>query len=188
MARKIILYMSVSLDGYMEGPDRSIDWHTVDAELHRHFNEELAAAGGFIDGRVTYELMQDFWPTADKDPASTPEMVEFAEIWRTKPKIVYSTTLEHADGDTTIVRSVDPDEVRALKEEPGGDLALGGADLAAAFAEHDLIDGYHLCVHPVLLGRGKPLFPGTDTPTSLRLVGTRTFGTGVVLLRYERDR
>ncbi|MFF7178385.1 dihydrofolate reductase family protein [Streptomyces sp. NPDC008121] len=188
MARKIILYMSVSLDGYMEGPDRSLDWHMVDAELHRHFNEEMAAVAGFIDGRVTYELMADFWPTADSDPASSPEMVEFAEIWRTKPKTVYSTTLERADWNTTIVRSVDADEIRALKEAPGGDLALGGADLAAAFREHDLIDAYRLYVHPVLIGRGKPLFPPTDATTTLRLAETRTFGNGVVLMHYERVR
>ncbi|WP_137991341.1 dihydrofolate reductase family protein [Streptomyces vilmorinianum] len=188
MARKIILMMSVSLDGYIEGPDRSIDWHTVDEELHRHFNEELAAMGGFLSGRVTHELMADFWPTADADPASTPEMVEFAGIWRSMPKIVYSTTLEHADWNTTIARRVDTDEVRALKEAPGGDLALGGADLAAAFMERDLVDAFRIYVHPVLIGRGKPLFRTTDAITRLDLAGTRTFGNGVVLLRYERAR
>ncbi|MFF3319814.1 dihydrofolate reductase family protein [Streptomyces sp. NPDC003035] len=186
MARKIVLMMGVSLDGYIEGPDREIDWHVVDGELHRHFNTELAAMGGFLHGRVVYELMAGVWPTADTDPASTPEMVEFAGIWRDKPKIVYSTTLERADWNTTLVRRVDADEVRALKAEPGGDLVLGGADLAASFMDLDLIDAYRIYVHPVLIGRGKPLFRDRDALTRLDLVETHAFGNGVVLLQYDR--
>ena len=113
--RKVILTMSVSLDGFIEGPNREIDWHMVDDELHSHFNEWLAAMGAFLSGRVTYELMAEFWPTADSDPSSTGPMVEFARIWRDMPKIVYSTTLEHADWNTTVVRDVVPEEVMALK-------------------------------------------------------------------------
>ena len=112
-------------------------------------------------------------------------MREFAGIWRDMPKIVYSRTLERADWNTTIVREVVPEEVRALKAQPGGDLALGGADLAATFRQHDLIDEYHLYVHPVLIGRGKPLFAAADERTDLRLTGSRVFGNGVVLLRYQ---
>ncbi|MFE2966774.1 dihydrofolate reductase family protein [Streptomyces sp. NPDC059340] len=188
--RRIVLMMSVSLDGFIEGPNREIDWHRVDAELHRHFNEEIRKLGGLLDGRVTHELMAGFWPTADQDPDSpdsTPEMVEFAGIWRDIPKYVYSRTLERADWNTTIVRDVVPDEVRALKEQPGGDLGLGGADLAAAFLRHDLVDEFRVYVHPVLIGGGKPLFPESHTPTDLRFVESRAFGNGVVLLRYERD-
>jgi dihydrofolate reductase len=184
--RKIVVSMSVSLDGYMEGPDRDIGWHLVDEELHDHFNEWLAGMGAFLEGRVTYELMAGFWPTADADPASTRPMVEFARIWRDMPKIVYSRTLEHADWNTTIVRDVVVDEVLALKAEPGGDLVLGGADLAATFRKHDLIDEYRIYVHPVLIGAGKPLFAPSDARTDLRLVDTRVFGNGVVLLHYER--
>ena len=184
--RKIILIMSVSLDGYIEGPNREIDWHMVDDELHSHFNEWLAAMGAFLSGRVTYELMAGVWPTADADPSSTGPMVEFARIWRDMPKIVYSTTLEHADWNTTVVRDVVPEEVMALKAQPGGDLALGGADLAAAFMRHDLIDEYRLYVHPVVIGQGKPLFPPSDARIDVRLAETLTFGNGVVLLRYQR--
>jgi len=89
-------------------------------------------------------------------------------------------------GNTTIVRDVVVEEVLALKAQPGGDLALGGADLAAAFLRHGLVDEVRLYVHPVLIGRGKPLFPASDARTDLRLVETRTFGNGVVLLRHER--
>ena len=183
--RKVIVSMSVSLDGYIEGPDRQIDWHLVDEELHSHFNEELATMGAFLSGRVTYELMAGFWPTADADPASSRAVVEFARIWRDMPKVVYSRTLQRADWNTTIVRDVVVEEVMALKAQPGGDLALGGADLVDAFRQLDLVDEYRLYVHPVLIGRGKPLFRAADARTSLRLVDTRTFGNGVVLLRYQ---
>ncbi|MER7685447.1 dihydrofolate reductase family protein [Streptomyces sp. NPDC097610] len=188
--RRIVLMMSVSLDGFIEGPNREIDWHRVDAELHRHFNEEVSKLGGLLEGRVTHELMAGFWPTADQDPDSpdsTAEVVEFAGIWRDIPKYVYSRTLERADWNTTIVRDVVPVEVRALKEQPGGDLGLGGADLAAAFLRHDLVDEFRVYVHPVLIGRGKPLFPESYTPTDLRFAESRAFGNGVVLLRYERE-
>jgi dihydrofolate reductase len=185
--RKIILMMSVSLDGFIEGPHRELDWHMVDDELHNHFNEQLSAMGAFLSGRVTYELMAGFWPTADTDPTSTGPMVEFARIWRDKPKIVYSRTLERADWNTTVVRDVVAEEVMALKAQPGGDLALGGADLAAAFMRYDLIDEYRLYVHPVVIGQGKPLFQASDTKFNLQLAETRTFGNGVVLLRYQRQ-
>jgi dihydrofolate reductase len=85
-------------------------------------------------------------------------MVEFARIWRDMPKIVFSRTLERADWNATVVRDVVPEEIRELKAQPGGDMALGGADLAAAFMRHDLIDEYRLYVHPIVIGRGKPLF------------------------------
>jgi dihydrofolate reductase len=184
--RNIILMMSVSLDGFIEGPDRELDWHMVDDELHAHFNEQLSQMGAFLNGRVIYELMAEFWPTADADPSSTQPMVEFARIWREMPKIVYSKTLEQAGWNTTVVRDVVPEEVIELKAQPGGDLVLGGADLAATFMRHDLIDEYRLYVHPILIGRGKPLFQPSDDRLSLRLAETRTFANGVALLRYQR--
>src|SRR2546421_4565919 len=102
--RKIILMMSVSLDGFIEGPGRELDWHLVDDELHSHFNEQLSGMGAFLDGRVTYELMAGYWPTADADPSSTGPVAEFARIWRDMPKLGYSTTLERGDRDRAIVR------------------------------------------------------------------------------------
>ncbi|MEV6478998.1 dihydrofolate reductase family protein [Streptomyces sp. NPDC051576] len=188
--RKISLMMTVSLDGYMEGPDRDIGWHMVDEELHQHFNDTLRPLGAFLDGRVTHELMADFWPTADADPEAPAPIKEFAAIWRDKPKIVYSRTLPPgpADWNTTIVPEVVAEEVRALKEQPGGDLGLGGADLAATFLRLDLVDEIKVYVDPILLGRGKPMFPVADNRLALRLVENRTFGNGVVLLRYERAR
>ncbi len=123
-----------------------------------------------------YELMARFWPTADADPASTGPMVEFARIWRDMPKIVFSRTLERADWNTTVVRELVPGEIRRLKAQPGGDMTLGGADLAAAFMRHDLIDEYRLYVHPIVIGRGKPLFQPSDATVKLRLAETRMLG------------
>nr|WSW42625.1 dihydrofolate reductase family protein [Streptomyces sp. NBC_01001] len=186
--RKIILMSAVSLEGFFEGPEREIDWHLVDDELHQHFNDKTRAMGGFLEGRVTYELMAGVWPTADADPAVGGPMSEFAGIWRDMPKYVYSRTMQQADlgWNSTLVRDVVPAEVAALKAAPGGDLALSGADLTASFLRHDLVDAYHIYVHPVRIGRGRPLFPPTPAPVPLRLEGTRTFGNGVVQLRYGR--
>jgi dihydrofolate reductase len=184
--RKIVLCMSVSVDGYMQGPDGGLNWQPVDDELHQHFNDELRAMGGFLDGRVTYELMTGYWPTADADPANSATEAEFADIWRDMPKIVFSRTLEHAGCSATIVREVVPEEIGELKAQPGGDLALGGADLAATFLRHDLADEDRLYVHPVRLGHGKRVFPATDADSPLRLAETRSFGSGVVLRGYGR--
>ena len=182
--RKIIFAMQVSLDGFMEGPHRELDWHMVDDELHSHFNEELRTMGAFLDGRITYELMAAYWPTADRNPASTPPEAEFAGIWREMPKIVYSKTLQSADWNTTVARDVVVEDILALKAQPGGDLALGGARLADSFRRLGLIDEYWIYIHPVLLGQGTPLFKPADNRAALTLAETRTFGNGVVRLRY----
>src|SRR3954447_14992068 len=125
--RQLVVMMSVSLDGFFEGPDRELDWHLVDHELHAHFNEELGAMSAFLDGRVTYELMAGFWPTADEDPDAGPAVRDFARIWRDMRKLVFSRTLERAGWGSEVVREVVPAEIARLKDEPGGDLALGGA-------------------------------------------------------------
>lgn len=182
----VVLWMSISIDGYMAGPAGELDWHMVDEELHQYFNDKIRKAGGFLNGRVNYELMAGFWPTADSDPNSTGPMQEFAGIWRDMPKVVYSRTLEHADWSTTIVSDVVPEEVQELKSNSEGDLLLGGADLVAEFFRLDLIDELALFVHPVILGAGKPLFPGLEERIGFNLIDTHVFGNGVVMLRYRR--
>ena len=186
--RRIVLHLMTSLDGYFEGPDADIGWHRVDEELHTYFNQLLAHSSAFLEGRVTYELMEEFWPSADQDPDAPPSMVEFAGIWRDMPKIVYSRTLETPGPNATVVRDVVPEEVRALQAQPGGDMVVGGPVLAESFRRHDLIDEYRIFVNPVLVGRGRRLFENEGMPAELRLVETRAFGNGVVMLRYERDR
>ncbi len=184
--RKIVFMMSVSLDGYFEGPDHDLGWQLIGEEVHQHFNEWLATAGGFLDGRVTYELMASHWPTADQDPSASAQAAEFARIWRDMPKIVYSRTLEQAGWNTTIVREVIPEQIAELKAQPGGDLVIGGSVLAETFLAHDLIDEFRFYVQPMLLGRGRLLFRPSDAPVPLRLAEARPFANGVVLLRYER--
>jgi dihydrofolate reductase len=154
--------------------------------VHTYANEQAAAMSGFLHGRVMYELMEEFWPTADTDPDSTPPMVEFAGIWRETPKYVYSTTLRQVGPNSTLFRVVVPEEVRTLAAAADGDLGLGGPNLVSTFRRHDLVDEYRLLVHPVVLGRGRPLFEPSDPQTDLEFVETRTFGNGVVLLRYRR--
>ena len=184
---KVVVSLSVSLDGMIAGPEGDLSWHRVDEELHAHFNEQLRAMSWFLNGRVMHELMAEFWPTADADPASPPAIVEFAGIWRDMPKVVYSRTLERADWNATVVREVVPAEVEAMKQAARGDLALGGAEIAEVFRRRGLVDEYRLYVHPVVLGAGKPLFGAASGRTDFRLAETRAFGSGVLLQRYERS-
>jgi dihydrofolate reductase len=181
---KIILSNAVSVDGFFEGPDRDISWHRVDEELHRHFNDEIGAMGGIIEGRVTYQLMEEFWPTADQDPGSTPAMAEFAGIWRRLPKFVFSRTLTTAGPNAKVFAGVVPEEIRALKAEAGGDLIMSGADLAGTFMRHGLVDEFRIYVNPVVVGQGRRVFQSPDFTADLDLAESRRFGNGVVLLRY----
>jgi len=181
---KIVVNMSVSADGFFERPDGDISWHLVDEELHTHFNDVLGEMSYFVEGRKVYQLMEAFWPTADQQPDSTPSERAFARIWRETPKVVYSRTLDAVGDNATLVRDVVPEEVRALAARAPGDLSLGGAGLVASFAEHGLVDEYWLYIHPVAIGEGRPLFP-RGHQLDLHLLETRTFGNGVVRLRYE---
>jgi len=186
--RKVTLFVSVSLDGFFEGPNKDIGWSVIDEEFRAHVNDVLKAAGGFLSGRVAYELMAGYWPTADALPASSPRVKEFAGIWRDMPKVVYSRTLTSAGWNTTIAREVVREGVEALKALARGFLVVGGGDLGAEFMRQDLIDEYRIYVHPIQIGEGKRLFPPSKEKVLLRLAETRTFGNGVVLLRYERVR
>lgn len=185
--RKVILWASVSLDGYYEGPGGDISWHQVSPQLHAYFNDEIATHSAFLEGRRTHQLMTEFWPTADEDPANAGPVAEFAEIWRRITKIVYSRTLTAADAPWAdrLERRVDVGAVAALKAQPGGDMTVGGADLAATFLELGLVDEVRLFVVPVLLGAGRLLFAPTGRAENLRLVENRTFDGGIVMLRHE---
>lgn len=186
--RKIILMMGMSVDGFIEGPNREIDWHCGSDEYFRHVDELLGTMSAFIHGRVVYELMAAYWPTADADPSCTRRVAEFARLWRELPKFVFSKTLERAEWNSTVFREVVPEQIRELQAQPGGDMVVGGADIGASFMKHDLIDEYRIYVHPILIGQGRPLFRPSTQKFPLRLAETRTFENGVVLLRYERPR
>ena len=182
--RKVIYRMSVSLDGYIEAPNGDIDWSAPDPELHRHFNELERQTGAMLYGRGLYENMTAFWPTADQDPAASEPVKEYARIWREKPKVVFSTTLKHVQWNSRLASGNIDEEVRWLKEQPGGDLTVGGAGLAASLMQLGLIDEYWLYTHPIILGGGKKMIGPLQQRIKLRLVETRTFPGGVVMLRY----
>jgi len=189
--RTVIYSMGVSLDCYIAGPDGN-DWGVPDAELHRFHNEQTSELGLHVLGRRLYEVMV-FWETAEeRNPsagAGVSELdqaqLEFARIWKRLPKIVFSNTLEAVEGNARLSRADPVDTVRALKEEDGGPIAVGGAELAATLTAHELIDEYHVFVYPVALGGGTPFF-ADQTRVDLELLETRTFGSRVVYLRYRR--
>jgi len=184
--RKLIYSLSVSLDGFIAGPDGDISWSAPDEELHRFHNEQAREVGAHLLGRGLYEVMR-YWETAEEENPSAPEHeLEFARIWKDTPKIVFSKTLEKVEGNARLVRDGVADEVAGLKEQPGKDLAVGGAGLASTCIKLGLVDDYRLFVSPVVLGSGTPYFPALDERIDLELVETRTFGSRVVYVRYRR--
>lgn len=183
--RKVIYAMNVSLDGFVEDREGSLDWSLVDEEFHRFANEWEAKMGLHLYGRRLYETMR-YWETADSNPASTPVEIEYAHIWQRTPSLVFSRTLASVGEGARLAREVVADEIARLKAEPGLDLNVGGPNLAATFMRLDLIDEYQVYVHPIILGGGKPMFPELVAPINLRLIETHTFASGVVWMRYER--
>jgi dihydrofolate reductase len=182
--RKLIYSMGVSLDGFIAGPDGSIDWSAPDEELHRFHNRQAAQLGAHLCGRRLYETMV-YWETADENPALSPVEAEFAQTWQQLPKLVFSRTLSRVEGNARLATDGVVEEVTRLKQQPGKDLAVGGAGLASSLIEHGLIDDFRLFVSPVVLGGGTPYFPPLRRRSDLELVETREFGSRVVYMRYE---
>jgi dihydrofolate reductase len=182
--RKLIYSMTVSPDGYIADPNGAIDWSVPDEELFHFHTQEIQEIGVHLCGRRLYETMV-YWETAEESPLAA-EQVKFAQIWKALPKIVFSTTLESVVGNTRLARGGIGEEVSTLKQQPGKNIAVGGAGLAGACMKLGLIDEWRLFVRPVLLGGGTPYFPTLDARVDLELVETRTFGSRVVYLRYRR--
>jgi dihydrofolate reductase len=183
--RKVIYSMTMSLDGFIAGPGGEIDWSAPDEELHRFHNERVRELGAHFCGRRLYEEML-YWETADESPSAAEYELEFARIWQALPKIVFSTTLDKVEGNTRLASGSIAEEVAALKAQPGKDLAVGGAGLAGAFIELGLVDEFRVFVSPVVLGGGTHYFPPLKERVGLELVETRTFGSRVVYVRYQR--
>jgi dihydrofolate reductase len=183
--RSLIYSMTVSVDGFVADPRGEIDWTAPDEELHRFHNDRVSQLGAHLCGRRLYEEML-YWETADRDPAAPEHVVEFARIWQALPKVVFSSTLDRVEGNARLATRGVEEEVAELKAEPGGDLEVGGAALAAECTRLGLIDEYRLFVSPVVLGGGTPYFPPLDRRIGLELEETRTFGSRVVYLRYRR--
>jgi dihydrofolate reductase len=181
---KLIYLLNVSLDGFVETPDHSLDWATIDDELHSWFNERERNINASLYGRGLWETMSGHWPTAESDPSATETEREYARIWVNQPKIVFSSTLESVEGNARLVSGDIRDELAKVRQEFDGDLSVGGATLASAFIRAGLVDEYGLVVHPVVIGQGTPFFPKLDHSLQLRQVDSKRFESGVVYLRY----
>ncbi len=183
--RRVTYSMGVSLDGYITGPDGTFDWTAPDKEVFRSWIDEIREVGVHLLGRKLYETML-YWETADQDASLDDAELEWAVLWQALPKVVFSTTLETVQGNARLASGGLAEEIELLRAEPGeGDIAIGGATLAAEAAALGLIDEYRVRVYPVLGGGGIPFFPQRERRVDLELVDTRAFSSGVVYLRYR---
>lgn len=185
---RLIYLMNVSLDGFIETPEHSLDWAIVDEELHSWFNDREREAEVDIYGRRLWEVMAAYWPTGETNPDSTDAMREFARIWNATQKVVFSTELESVGHGARLARGDVGEELAKLRKEFAGDMEVGGPTLAAQFIERGLVDVYRLVVHPVILGAGTPYFPPLASRISLRHTESRVFASGVVYHGYEAVR
>ena len=185
--KKVICRMSVSLDGYIEGPNREIDWHLLDDEVNAYVVEMLEATDVIVKGRKTYELMASFWPTAEGDDSS---VKSFKDLMNGKPKLVFSRTLKRVEWQNSRLASgTISEEVARLKQTPGdGLICVGGSDLAASLLEEGLLDELWVLVTPVLIGGGKTLMDAIKKRHPLKLLSTRAFKSGNVALTYDAVR
>ncbi len=181
---KLVYWMTTSLDSFVETRDGTIDFSAPDAELFRFHTDYARTLGAFLHGRRTYELMSAYWPTADANPSAPEGHAEFARIWKRTPKVVFSKTLRSVEHNSRLAGDDLAAEVAKLKQGAQGDLALGGATLAASFIRLGLIDEYRIFVAPIVLGGGKPFFPALERAIDVRPVETRAFPGGVILRRY----
>jgi len=183
--RKVTYSMSMSLDGYVVGPDGSFDWGAPDEEVFRFWIDDIRQVGVHLLGRRLYETML-YWETADQDQNLDSAELEWAALWNPLPKVVFSTTLSAVQGNARLARSGLEEEIARLRTAPGdGDIAIGGATLAVGAGDLSLIDEYQTMVYPVLVGGGIPFFARNERRVDLELVESRTFKSGVVALRHR---
>lgn len=176
--RKVILWDMLTLDGRFEGPGRDISWFVFDDDLERYILDTQQTADTLLFGRVTYEGMAGYWPTAEG---------VIADFMNAVPKVVFSRTLESADwNNSRLVKENAAEEVQKLKEQPGGDIfVFGSADFAATLIEHDLVDEYRIGVNPVVLGSGTPFFKDSPHRRQLQLLEVTPLKSGLVILHYK---
>jgi dihydrofolate reductase len=183
--RNVTYSMSVSADGYIVGPDGDFDWTAPDEEVFRFWIDEIRGVGVHLLGRRLYETML-YWETADQDASLSEAELEWTALWNPLPKVVFSNTLSAVEGSARLASGGLGEEIERLRAEPGeGDIAIGGATLAAEAAALGLIDEYRTMVYPVLAGGGIPFFPRRERRVDLELLETRTFSSRFVYLRYR---
>ncbi|HEY0757395.1 MAG TPA: dihydrofolate reductase family protein [Ktedonobacteraceae bacterium] len=185
--RKVISFMHVSLDGFTTGPNGELEWAIVDEELNPYADELFKGVDTALYGRVTYLGMQSYWPTVLTNPEATPREFAHARWVEDISKIVFSTTLARAEWkNSRLIKDQIPQEIAALKHQPGRDLMIfGSPHLTHTFIHMDLIDEYRLFLNPIVLGGGTPLFQDIKTWTKLKLLDTKTFQAGVIALHYQ---
>lgn len=181
---KLIYAANMSLDGYIEDAHGGFEWTEPADEVFTFITDLLRPIGGYLYGRRMYETMA-VWETDPTLAAQSELMADFANVWQTADKIVYSTTLHAVSTTKTRLENrFDPDLVRDIKASAASDFTVGGPTLAAHAFSAGLVDECHLFIYPVLVGQGKPAFP-SDVPAQLELVEEHPFGNGVVYLRYR---
>jgi dihydrofolate reductase len=181
--RKLKSFNLITLDGYFEGPEGDIEWHNVDDEFNNLAVVNSKNADLFVFGRKTYQLMESYWPTETalkNDPV-------VAEIMNSKRKIVFSRTLSKVDwNNTTILKDNVPEEISKLKKQRGKDMVIfGSADLSSTLIKHNLIDEFEIMLNPVILGNGNPLFKNIQSRLNLKLLNSKAYKNGNVLLTYK---
>jgi dihydrofolate reductase len=188
--RNIISFVHISLDGFIAGPNGEMNWINVDEEIFDHVGKRISEGDTALYGRVTYDMMESYWPTAGDQPNASKHDLEHSQWYKNAHKVVLSKTLKGADLlNTTIISDDITDRINEIRAQDGADILLFGSPTAThALIELDLIDGYWLFVNPVILGEGIPLFTGIKDKTKLRLLTTRQFSSGVTELSYTVDR
>ena len=185
--RSVTYSMSTSLDGYIIGPDGRFDWSVPDDEVFKLSIDEIRGVGVHLLGRRLYETML-YWERADDDPSLDAAEQEWTRLWKALPKVVFSRTLTAVQGNARLASQGLAEEIRHLRESGDGDIAIGGAALAAEAAALGLIDEYLIRIYPVLVGGGVPYFVHDKKRADLTLVESRTFASGVVFVHYRVTR
>jgi dihydrofolate reductase len=185
--RKVILSNMVTLDGFFEGPNKELDWHIVDEEFNQYANDLLSNVDALLFGRVTYQLMADYWPAAATNPSTSKSDLEIADKMNNLPKIVFSKTLQKVEWkNTRLVKENIAEEISKMKQESGKDMVIfGSGSIVTTLMQLGLIDEYRIIVNPVVLGSGKPLFKGINDKQNLKLLKTKVLGSGIVILYYQ---
>ena len=185
---KVTGQISISLDGYVAGPNGEADWmfRHRDEAGHRWVEDTLWQAGLHVMGSRSYFAMAGYWPTADTNTSAPEHEREYARRWKKAANVVFSRTLDKVNEPDRLVKDNVAEEIQRLKAQPGKSMVVGGAGLAASLMQLDLIDEVRLAIHPVILGGGKPVFPALDQMRRLKYVESRPIKGGVVVLKYQR--
>ena len=189
--RRLVLFMHTSLDGFVGGPNGEMDWIDVNDEMFGYAGQRTREADTALYGRVTYQVMESYWPTAGDQPTATKHDIEHSKWYNSVAKVVVSRTMKGAKPptNTRIVGEGVTAEIIKLKQAAGKDIVVfGSPTVAHALMAENLIDDYWLFINPVLLGQGIPLFKDIKARAALRLVASKVFSSGVVCLHYERKR